>query len=598
MQKEILKTEQLTEENVVTGKALQEKEAETGRLAMDNLQLTSELLHKKQETESLAKENELLSKELDGKLPEIARITDENKRLGKELQEKESMTEKLTEENSRLAKKLQSEITQIEDLTNQNVKLGKRSVEIVTEAERLTEENSRMRKCLQEKKSMLQHVTEQNGNIGKELKEFEQEINQFTDENRRLTELAEKRKTDIHSLKHEKLRKEFQWKKSEIERLKQEIAQNEKTEEWKGLLNDFTFIEHKLQTVEMQTKSQMEMNRNLEDQLHEKKVILENMEKENAQLENKLINTEEEIHIVAGKARDLEMKLLSKEQTIKSLRESCDVYGDQIRAGVKEMQRLTERIGGLEKDMQVKEKVSLKLKNENCDTGKKLQEKDPETKEVTEENVKLMAMPLIKKRDRLEEEENEILGNVSETQTGKFNVQLMRKIKDFQGPSCDNTDFGMNLKMKVEELMELTERKRTAEEGFLSKQCELQKFRDDNTGLIKRTETWKGTTSFRAQNVDFCGGKQNEKTNVGNKGNDNDLGEEFRNESAVSEIDNCHTEARKLTKLMNVKTGIKTDTRQTEIQNTSRNEIHADSDGVQHPATATGIKRPGVGRHG
>jgi hypothetical protein len=172
----------------------------------------------------------------------------------------------------------------------------------------------------------------------------------------------------------------------------------------------------------------------------------------------------------------------------------------------------------------------------------------------------------------------------------------MRKVKEFQGPRYENTDFGINLKMKVEELMELADRKKIAEEGLLAKQSELQKFIDNNTGLIKITETRKSTTSFRAQNVDFYGGKQNEKTNVGNDRNDNDLGKEFRNESVVSETDNCHTEARKVTKLINVRMGIRTYRGQTEIQNTSRNEIHADSDDVQHPAT--GIKRPGDERQG
>jgi hypothetical protein len=415
---------------------------------------------------------------------------------------------------------------------------------------------------------------------------------------------VEQRKTDIQSLKDEKLQKEFQWKKSEGERLKQERSQNEKRGELKGLFNDFTFIAHKLQNVEMQAKSQREMNRNLGDQLHEKKVILENMEKEKAELENKLINTEEEINIVTGKTRDLEIKLLIKEQTIKSLRESCNVYEDEIQAKVKEIERLTKRIRELEEDMQVKETLSLKLKNENCDPGKNLQEKDSEIKELRGENVKLMAMTLIKKRDHLEEEENELSGNVSKRKTRKFDAQLMRKVQEFQGPRYENTDFAIHLKMKVEELMELAGRKKIAEEGLLAKQSELQKLIDDNMDLIERIETSKSTTSFRAQNLDVYGGKQNEKTNVGNNRNDNDPGEEFRNESAVSKIDNCQKKARKVTELINVKTGIWTDAGQTEIQNTTSrniaagNEIHADREGMQHSATAIGIKRPEDERQG
>jgi chromosome segregation ATPase len=555
-----LQGENLSDEHTRLEKALQEATSQAGRLRAEIARTEKELRGKKSEVDSLQREEARPGRlprgnsteaEADGaRGPHTAHMTGrdgcmsrevhvlagEGDRLERQLQEQ-------TQGTKRLSTVMQEEETDMGRLTTANACLSDDIQGQQAQARKLAEENRHIRKVLQDTAQELQRLTEENRRLSKEQQDTAQELQRLTEENRRISKEQQDNEAESMTI----TRRQTHYCEA-LQEKEQEI----------GML-----------TEKKACHATRDTNRNLRHQLQEKTVIVENMRKEKAELENKLINIEEEINVVMRKTRDLEKELVSREETLESLRETYAICEDEMQARTTELQRLTERVGAPKEGKQVQTT---------------LQEKHSEMKELRGKYVQLMG----KRRVRSDEEQNESLRNVSETRTRKFDTQLMRKIKEFQVPRYEATDFGINLKKKVEELMDFAERKRVAEEELLAKQAELQKFIDDNEGFIKGTETKKSITSFKAQNAGVYRGKQNKNTNVGSKKYDNDLEQEFRNEFAVFEIPNCHTKGRKAPQLINVRTGIRPDTGQTETGSTpAGSEMHEDSRGVQHPTAAT-----------
>jgi hypothetical protein len=319
----------------------------------------------------------------------------------------------------------------------------------VDENKRLTElvdyrkdEIHKLRTEKAELEETLQRTRSDKVELGAELQRRKLEVQSIEDDNNRIEGALEQMLTELNRLtnKNEQLQKELRENEAKTARLEEEMTQNEKkvhkkVTEKEALKNESESVGHYLHKLETLTETQRKDIGKLNDRMQEHQMISESLENEKRALEEKLVSIEKE---------DLERKLESTEERIKSLGESREESEDKVQQKEKEVEFLISRINQLKADMEVKTATAEQLADEKSEVERALQAQDSEIDCLREDIAKLKDVLLNKEQtfDRLTEEMSRLRNRDPEWYSSAAGNRIYTDVIDGQNGTAANMKLG------------------------------------------------------------------------------------------------------------------------------------------------------------
>ena len=455
--------------------ALATKEKELGNVKTELEQVKNDLSTEKAKTAGLeeqvkAKDEMItkLNKDIEELKAQLAKAKDGNTTIVKEketiIKEKETLIEKLTSEKSELEKQLAAEKAKNENLEKQITDLNAKVDKANKDLNKANENIFNLEKELAAEKAKNAEIMKQLEKLGKDLDDKNKEV---TTLNKTITTLKEQ----VAKLETEKAKdkEQFEAEKTALQK-KLDNANQELTKK----NEEVNLINNKLEQIKKELENEKINNATLTEQNKAKDEKIAELEKQLADIQGKLNQSNDDLKKANDRIAELEKELLTKTNENKVLTEQVEKLGKDLETKTNEVNTLTNKVSELENqvaEQKAKSEADAKeierLTKELEDLRKQLANKNTEVEGLNNQIITLKETV-----KTLEGEKTELTNNVTrlETEVKELKDKLEtadNKIIELEKENARLIESNKNLSEKVTELDKKV--KKTEEENLTLK---------------------------------------------------------------------------------------------------------------------------------